>query len=209
IVGNAQFRQALLHAIDRQAMVETILHGMSSVPHAWLAPAEAEYWDIHDRVPRYDYDSRKAEQLIQGLGYTKRDGFFSDADGQRLTVEIRTTGDNTSHIKAIYPIADYWQRAGVATDPVVIPVQRQQDAEYRATYPAFQSLRGSGGTGGMAAVISSRAGLPENNFRASGNYSRLMDANYDALYQRFTQQAGRRGGHAILRREADQNGRLL
>lgn len=188
IVGNVQFRQALLHAIDRQAMVDTILYSMSSIPHAWLTPPEGQYWDLHDRVPHYDYDPRKAEQLITDLGYTKRsDGFFSDGAGQRLHVEIRTTGDNASHIKAIFPIADHWQRVGVATEPVVIPVQRQQDAEYRATYPGFQALRGAAGTRGMAAVISSRAGIPENNFRASGNYSRLMDSNYDALYDRYTQ----------------------
>jgi peptide/nickel transport system substrate-binding protein len=188
VVSNVQFRQALLHAIDRQALVETILYGMSSVPHAWLASAEAEYWDIHDRVPRYDYDPRLAERLIADLGYAKRpDGFFYDASGQRLSVELRTTGDNASHIKAIFPVADYWQRVGVATDPVVIPVQRQQDAEYRATYPGLQALRGNAGTSGMAAAISSKSGLPENNYRVSGNYSRLMDPSYDALYVRYTQ----------------------
>jgi len=65
-------------------------------------------------------------------------------------------------------------------------VQRQQDAEYRATYPGFQALRGNAGTSGMAAAVSSRAGLPENNYRASGNYSRLIDPTYDALYDRYT-----------------------
>jgi peptide/nickel transport system substrate-binding protein len=187
IVGSVQFRQALLHAIDRQAMVESILHGMTEIPHAWLTPNEPEYWDIHGKVPHYEFDPRKAEQMISGLGFPKRDGIFVDNEGQRLTVELRTTGDNTSHIKAIYPIADYWQRIGVATDPVVIPVQRQQDAEYRATYPAFQALRGTAGTSGLAAAVSSKAGLPENSFRASGNYSRLIDPAYDALYERYTQ----------------------
>ncbi|MPZ15403.1 MAG: hypothetical protein GEU73_13425 [Chloroflexi bacterium] len=188
VVGNVQFRQALLHAIDRQALVDSILYGMSSVPQAWLASTEGEYWYIHDRVLRYDYDPQRAAQLIAELGYTKReDGFFSDAAGQQLGVELRTTGDNESHRKTIFPVADYWQRVGVATDPVVIPVQRQQDAEYRATYPGFQALRGTAGTSGMTAVLSSRAGLPENNYRASGNYSRLMDPWYDALYERYTQ----------------------
>jgi peptide/nickel transport system substrate-binding protein len=187
VVGNVAFRRALLQAIDRQALVDTILHGMSSIPHAWLTPNEPQYWDIHDRVARYDYDPRRAEQQIADLGYTKRgDGSFYDPAGQRLSVEIRTTGDNASHMKAILPIADYWTRLGVATDQVVIPVQRQQDAEYRATYPGFQLLRGTAGTSGMAAVLSSKSGLPENNFRASGNYSRLMDPNYDALYDRYT-----------------------
>src|SRR5207253_782112 len=80
-------------------------------------------WDIHDRVPHYDYDLRRAEQQIADLGYAKRsDGTFYDSAGQRLSVEIRTTGDNASHLKAIFPIADAWQRVGVATEPVVIPV---------------------------------------------------------------------------------------
>ena len=39
----------------------------------------------------------------------------------------------------------------------------------------------------MAAAISSKAGLPENGYRVSGNYSRLMDPSYDALYERYTQ----------------------
>ena len=187
VVGNLQFRQALLQAIDRQAMVDTILHGMSSIPHAWVTPTEGQYWDIHERVPHYAFDVRRAEQLIADQGHAKRaDGFFYDAAGQRLSVELRTTGDNASHIKAILPIADYWQRVGVATDPVIIPVQRQQDAEYRAIYPGFQALRGTAGTSGMQAALSSRAGLPENNFRASGNYSRLIDPAYDALYERYT-----------------------
>jgi ABC-type transport system substrate-binding protein len=187
-VGNVQFREALLRAIDRQGMVETVLYGMSSIPHAWLNPTEGQYWYIHDVVPHYDYDPRRSEQMITSLGYTKRaDGFFYDASGQQLSVEIRTTGDNASHLKGMYPIADQWQHLGVATEPVVIPVQRQQDAEYRATFPGFQILRGTSGTSGMAAALSSRAGLPENNFRASSNYSRLLDPNYDALYDRYTQ----------------------
>jgi peptide/nickel transport system substrate-binding protein len=187
IVGNVQFREALLRAVDRQNMVDNVLYGQSSVPHAWLAPAEGQYWDIHDKVTHYEYDPRRAEQMVADLGFTRRaDGFFYDGAGQRLTVELRTTGDNASHVKGIFPIADYWQRIGVATEPVVIPVQRQQDAEYRATYPGFQALRGSAGTSGMQAVLSSRSGLPENNFRASGNYSRYMDPAYDALYERFT-----------------------
>lgn len=187
-VGNVQFRQALVHAVDRQALVDSILYNMSSIPHAWIASAEAEYWYIHDLVPHYDFDPRRAEQMVADLGYTKRsDGFFYDGAGQKLSVELRTTGDNSSHVKGVFPIADYWQRIGVATDPVVIPVQRQQDAEYRATYPGFQALRGSAGTSGMAGVLSSRAGLPQNNYRASGNYSRLLDPNYDALYERYTQ----------------------
>ena len=39
----------------------------------------------------------------------------------------------------------------------------------------------------MGAAISSKAGLPENGFRASSNYSRLLDPDYDALYDRYTQ----------------------
>src|SRR5439155_1389025 len=75
----------------------------------------------------------------EGLGYTKRaDGFLYDADGHKLSVEIRIPLQNDVHAKAAAPVADAWQQLGVAVDQVPIPIQRAQDREYRAQFPGFQ-----------------------------------------------------------------------
>jgi peptide/nickel transport system substrate-binding protein len=190
VVANVQFREALLRAIDRQQMADELLHGLSMVSHAFMSPDDEPYWSrLLPRVPRYDYDPRRATQMIEALGYSKRgDGFFYDESGQKLEVEIHTTADNDINIKSTFPVADYWKRLGVSTEAVVIPVQRQFDREYRATFPGFTIVRGPTGVAAIGNIHSSRAQLPENNFQVAGgvNYSRYMNPEYDALYDRFT-----------------------
>jgi peptide/nickel transport system substrate-binding protein len=188
IVGNVQFREALLRGIDRQQLADELIHGLSPVAEAWMSPTDEPYWSaVLPRIPRFEYDPRRAGQIIESLGYSKRgDGFFYDATGQKLEVEIRTFAGNVVNTKAIFPVADYWNRLGVSTKPLVVPTQQQFDLEYRATFPGFLQLRGNSGVGGLGNIISSRAPLPENRFQASQNYSRLMSAEYDALYERFT-----------------------
>jgi peptide/nickel transport system substrate-binding protein len=59
---NQQFRQALLYAIDRQRIVDTVLHGFgrpSNLPFAVSSPA---YDATRDR--RYDFDLARAQSLV-------------------------------------------------------------------------------------------------------------------------------------------------
>lgn len=187
IVGSAQLRAGLYHAIDRQELVESLLAGLGHVAHGIIGPSDPEFPDVDPHVPRYAHDARRATQLIETLGYTRgADGLYQDAAAQKLAVEIRTTADNDIHLKTIYPVADFWQRIGVGVDPHVIPTQRQRDLQYRATFPGFEMLRGASGVRGLTSIHSSRAPLPENNFQITGNYSRYMNPEYDALYEKFT-----------------------
>ena len=59
------------------------------------------------------------------------------AAGRRLSVEIRATGGDELGEKSALAMADAWQRIGGATDPFIIPEQRQRDREFRSTFPAF------------------------------------------------------------------------
>ena len=52
--------------------------------------------------------------MIEDLGYTKgSDGFFRDAAGERLGVEMRTSADDDYKNPLFYSAADSFQRAGV------------------------------------------------------------------------------------------------
>src|SRR5581483_10767616 len=87
---------------------------------------------------KYPYDPRRAAELMTDLGYTRGpDGFYLNASRERLSVEIRSTADNDSHHKALYAVADQWQRLGVSTGPLLIPLQRANDREWRALLPGF------------------------------------------------------------------------
>ncbi|MBM2809667.1 MAG: hypothetical protein HW416_426 [Chloroflexi bacterium] len=181
IMANVQFRRALLHATDRQAMVDTLMDGQTSIAHTFINPKESDYKDIEPYIARYDYDPRRAAQMIEGLGYVKGlDGFYRDGAGQRLTVEARESRGS----QATLVIADQWQRAGVGADVVVIPPQRNEDLEYRATFPGFEVVRRGNFRWDLKRPLSSsEAPTAESNWNG-GNRGRYQSLELDALLDR-------------------------
>jgi peptide/nickel transport system substrate-binding protein len=187
VVADVRFRRGLLHAIDRQAMVDEIQGGLTSIAHSYVSPNTPEYADIQSNIVRYDYDVRRAAAAIDGLGYTKgADGFYRDPSGERLTVEARTTAGDDLQEKTLLSYVDFWQRAGVAVEPTMIPRQRATDREYRANFPAFESVRQPNdlSTDALTRYYGPEAALPESQYRGS-NRMRYQSAELDALIDRF------------------------
>ncbi len=185
VIGNVEFRRAMLHAIDRQQLVDSIQYGQTSIAHSFVSPDEPEYRDIQGDVVRYDYDERRAAQLIEGLGYTRGPEGFRDSAGRPLSVEFRTVDNNQIHMPTLLTVADYWQRLGVTVEQVAIPQQRANEREYRTTFPGFELLQNPNDLRGVNRYQSNRAALPENNFQVFGNNSRYMKAELDALIDRY------------------------
>ncbi|MBM2811937.1 MAG: hypothetical protein HW416_2696 [Chloroflexi bacterium] len=186
VVGNVEFRRALLHAIDRKAMADTFERGVSSVADSFLDPNQAQYREIEERnVVHYPYDTRRADQLIVGVGYAKgADGTFRDAIGQKLTVELRTA-DLGANEKWMLAVTDYWQRVGVGADPLLIPRQRFGDNEWRWTFPSFEITKRGHDVKGLPNLHSSQTPLPENRFLGN-NVSRYMSPEFDTLLDKFS-----------------------
>ncbi len=184
VIQDVRFRKAVFHAIDRQEMVDNIMGGLSSIAHTVLLPHEPELAEVESALVKYDYDPRRATQMIEGLGYTRGpDGFFRDGAGQRLAVEISATAED-QNTKPMLATADYWQRIGIGVDSVSIPIQRQRDREYRATFPGFTLQGGGSGVAAIKGSHGSQARLPENSYTGS-NYSRYVNAEFDASIDRF------------------------
>lgn len=185
VVGDVRFRRALMHAIDRQEMVDSLMAGLTAVAHTLLNLGQPDYVDVEQRVPKYEYDPRKAAQFIEGLGYARGpDGVFQGTGGQRLAIEIRTTQGDDLQEKSMFATSGYWQRIGISMDPVPVPPQRSQDREYRNTYPAFDVRRQPNDTESFRRMHSSKTPLPETSF-VGENYSRYMNAEFDALLDRY------------------------
>jgi peptide/nickel transport system substrate-binding protein len=186
IVANPQFRAALYHAIDRTALVETFQQGAAQVMDSLLLPGQAQYRDIEGRIMKYPYDPRRAVQVVEGLGYSRAgDGFFRDAAGQRLTVELRATTRVSLQLQAQSAIAGNWQAAGVDVEQLAVPQQRSLDNEYRRTMPGFEVIVGTpADTDRIGLLHSSALPTAANNFQG-GNYSRYSTPQLDALVERY------------------------
>lgn len=187
VIADVRFRRALLHAVDRQQLVDSLMDGKSWVAHSWAAPTDPGYKAFEQSIIRYEYQPATAARMIEGLEYRKgADGTFVDTANQPLKLEVRTTAGDDLRNKLLFAVADSWKAAGVPTETVVIPRQRSSDREYRATRPGFEISRQPNRLveSDLERLHSSEAALPENNF-GKKNRARYMNPEYDALVDRY------------------------
>jgi peptide/nickel transport system substrate-binding protein len=179
------FRRALVHAIDRQQLVDTLLYGLIPVAHSFVNPSEVIYKDIESQIVRYDHDPRRSIQLIEGLGYRRGpDGLFRDASDQPITLEVRTSADDDTHEAGVFTIADSFKRVGIAAEPFLIPQAQRNDREFNSTYPGVRFWRLPNDLTSLDRYHTSNAPRPENRF-AGGNRSRYMNPEFDGLIERY------------------------
>ncbi len=186
VIADVQFRRALLHAIDRQNIADTLGGGVGPVAHSYMNPGQSEYREIEAQLPRYEYDPRRAVQLLSGLGYSRgADSSFRDQTGQRLEVEIRSAPQDTS-ANAAAAVADSWQRVGIGGSAVRETPRLAQDPEAQAAFPGVFIVTAPKDIN-LRSLHSSRARLPENSFQMPNpvNFSRYMNAELDGLIDAY------------------------
>jgi peptide/nickel transport system substrate-binding protein len=184
VVGNLSFRRAMIYAIDRQEMVETIDYGLTPKADHFIYPTIPEYAATEAALVKYEFDPRRSQQMIEALGYAKGgDGFYRDAAGQQLRLEIRTTQGEINP-KTLAAVADYLERVGIAMDQVIIPLQLVSDQKYRATFPGLIVNGGGADASNLEDFHSSQARLPENNYSGQ-NRARYTTPEMDSLIERY------------------------
>jgi peptide/nickel transport system substrate-binding protein len=186
VVADVRFRRALVHAMDRQQMVDTFMSGFSSVAHSFLSPDFPDYKDIEPAIVRYEYDPVRAAQMIEDLGY-RRDGqgAFRDASGRPLSVDLRVTAGDDLNQKVTFSITDFWQRVGVDAKPNVLPVQAANDQAFIAAFPGFTLTRFKNDLSRLRNFGTANTPLPENSFRVRGNTSRYMNPEFDTMVDSY------------------------
>jgi peptide/nickel transport system substrate-binding protein len=185
IVLNSQFRKALMHAIDRQTMADTLMAGLVPVAHGPMDVNSREFKATEASLVKYDYDPRRAAQMLQGLGYTLgSDNLLRDGSGQMIPVELRGYAARDIQVKGLFPIADNWQRVGVAAEPQVLSAQQASDRQDQATFKSFLLVRQDYHLNRLVAYHSSEARLPERSYTGSNN-SRYIHPEMDAAVDRY------------------------
>jgi len=185
IAQSVEFRRAIIHAVDRQLLVDTVMAGQSKISHSYVAVPWLD--QIDQMLVKYDYDPRRAAQIFEQLGYMRNaSAMLQDREGKPLLISLRVVQEEADRVKAAITVADFWQQAGIGVNLDIVPAQGA-NAEYMATAPSL-SVRGI--TGGDASLISrmhvSSAPVPENRFRGN-NLGRYINQEKDALIDRFFQ----------------------
>jgi peptide/nickel transport system substrate-binding protein len=188
VVLDLRFRRAMLQAIDRTQLLDSLMAGRGSVANAFVSPDVPEYKSIESSIVRYDYDPRQAAQTLAELGYTKGpDGLLYDGSQQKLEVTTYYTVQNDVHPKATAAVADFWKQVGVSTIQNAVSIQQATDREYRAQFPTFDinEIAMDLSARNVRRFHSEQTPLPENRFTQAGNASRYRSAELDSYIEGF------------------------
>ncbi len=111
ILKDVQVRRALLHAIDREAISKQLFEGRQPVAHTMVNPLD---WVYATDVPHYPFDPKKAAQLLDAAGWSKRSGGVRINDkGEKLTFELMTTAGNRSRELVEQVLQSQWRKLGI------------------------------------------------------------------------------------------------
>jgi peptide/nickel transport system substrate-binding protein len=87
-LDDVRVRQAITHAIDKDAIVQGAMFGLGTVIGSHMTPAEAYYVDLTDTYP---YDPERARELLAEAGYP--DGFTVDFELPEPYANERRSGE--------------------------------------------------------------------------------------------------------------------
>lgn len=109
------FRQALSHAVDREAYANTVFLGAAVPVHGPVTPGNKE-WFWPD-IRRYAFDREKARELFGGLGLENRDAdpWLEDAAGAEARFTLLTF---KSLERGAQVLKESFEAVGVAVDLV-------------------------------------------------------------------------------------------
>lgn len=113
-LADIRTRQAILHALDRQGLVDELFDGLQPVSHTWVNPQHPFYYED---VPQYEHNPERARELLAEMGWEPgADGILErEVDGRtvRFELEFVTTAGAAPRERAQQFMADDLRQVGI------------------------------------------------------------------------------------------------
>jgi peptide/nickel transport system substrate-binding protein len=149
-VQQAAFRQAISHAVDREAFAETVFLG-AAVPIWGPVTPGNQPWFWPD-IPRYAPNPARARELLKGIGLEDRNGngIVEDAAGTEAKFTVITQQGVSSYERGTTVLREKAKEIGIELDIAPLEqgamIQRMLACNYDAIYmrPLFTDLDPAG-----------------------------------------------------------------
>jgi peptide/nickel transport system substrate-binding protein len=105
-------RQAIRLAVDRQAIVHTVNHGIGIVQEWIETPASP----IYTTLPLAPFDIARANALLERAGWKRGTDGVRAKDGIRLDVQLAFPAGNPDYDQLVEVLRASWQQIGVAVN---------------------------------------------------------------------------------------------
>lgn len=192
-LSDLRVRRAIAHAIDRAGLLDGLFDGQGPIVATFVGQDEPFYPVVDRVVAKYPYDPRRAETLMNEVGYRKdRDGLFADEGGERFQSAFWVTaGTQTERLMAI--ITDTWQRTGFDIRPRVIPAAEARDNQARSTFPGILNYGISASSvTAVESLTRAQIGNPANRWGGQ-NRGGWSSTEYNRVFETFENTLDRDG----------------
>jgi peptide/nickel transport system substrate-binding protein len=119
VFQDAAFRRALLKAVDRQKIIDTVYQGQAIQAHGPILPGN---WAYYDGIEQIGYDPEGAKAAIASLGISQNEegtGLVTN-EGQEIRFELLVP-DTFEHLQMGNMLKTDWEYIGLAVDIIVKP----------------------------------------------------------------------------------------
>ena len=119
-LADETFRRAISHAINRQAIVETVHLGAATVIYGPITPGHVEWY-----VPGMGatpFDLARATALLRSIGMQDRDGdgVLNDSANRPVRFSILTQSGHTERHRTSEVVKEHLRQVGIAVDIVAL-----------------------------------------------------------------------------------------
>jgi peptide/nickel transport system substrate-binding protein len=109
VLADKRVRQAIAHAVNREAIVKYLRRGLATPAVGVLSPVT---WAFEPDVPQFEYNVPKAKQLLDAAGYQDPDG---EGPLARVRLSLKTSTDEFYRLQATVIQQDL-KRVGIDVD---------------------------------------------------------------------------------------------
>lgn len=110
--ANLALRQAVAHAIDREALVQDVLYGYGAVAYSDCA---GEPWE--NEAMRVAYEPEKAKQIMEADGWVLNPAGVYEKDGQKAEFDLLYISSNSVRTGLAMAVAEMLKKVGIKVNP--------------------------------------------------------------------------------------------
>lgn len=136
-ITRRELRQAISHAVDREAFAESVFLGAAVPVWGPVSPGNADWFSPN--VPRYPYSPDQARSLLAGIGLINRDGddWLEDEHGTEARFMVLTYRGNQVLERETAFLRDELAKVGIALDVVALEQNALIDRMLKGSFEAI------------------------------------------------------------------------
>lgn len=113
ILKDIKVRRALVHAINRQELVQALFEGRQKSAVHNVSPIDGWYTEDPKFVKQYPFSKREAARLLDEAGWKMGADGYRSKDGKKLSLQFMTTAGNKTRETVQTLLQGQWKSVGV------------------------------------------------------------------------------------------------